>query len=55
MKPTDLQKVGLMVCALVFLIAPKLPFAAFCIAMFLWPGILAFDGIENMNPMRRIE
>jgi len=52
MKEPDLQKVGLMVCALVFFLASKLPDAALCLVI-LWAGALAFDGIENRNPMRR--
>ena len=47
MKDQDLQKVMLMMCALVFFLAPALPFASFCLAMFLWPGVLAFDRLDN--------
>ncbi len=54
MKEQDLQKVGLMVCAIIFIIATRLPFEAFCIVI-LWAGVLAFDSLENRNPMRRIE
>lgn len=53
MKTQDLQKVGLMVCAIVFFLAPKLPFEALCLIV-LWAGVLAFDGIENRN-LRRME
>lgn len=50
MKEQDLQKVGLVMCAIVFLIASNLPFEALCLVV-LWAGVLAFDGIENRKVM----
>jgi len=55
MKPQDLQKVGLMISAIVWLTAMKLPLVAFCLAMFIWPAVLAFDYIERGNLRRKIE
>lgn len=46
MRDSDLQKVGLVISAMVWLIAMKLPEAAIGIVM-LWAGILVIDSIEN--------
>ena len=46
MKDKDLQKVGLMMCAIIFIVAPRLPVVGLCLIL-LWIGVLAFDSIEN--------
>lgn len=51
MKDSDLQKIGVMICAIIWLIAPKLPFAALCLAMFIWPAVLAFDSLDNRGEL----
>lgn len=48
MRDKDLQRIGIALCGIIWLIAMKMPFEAFCLVA-VWAVVLAFDSLENRS------